>query len=142
MIAFLPDDRAAVREMIRVVKPGGRVIVSAAALEVLRGDDAEAWQERRRYTPAMMRALAEDTGLEVERVSSCRVGVPDHLRSAAVAAAAAARAPAPDRLGHRRAAGADQRRAHLAGPRRSAGAARADAIGSSVLLVAKKRNRV
>lgn len=69
VIAFLPDDRAAVREMARVVKPGGHVVISAAALEMLRGDHSEAWEERRRYTPAMMRALAVDTGLEVERVS-------------------------------------------------------------------------
>jgi SAM-dependent methyltransferase len=69
VLAFLADDRAAVREMVRVVKPGGHVVISVAALEVLRGDHAEAWQEQRRYTPAMLRALAADTGLSVERVS-------------------------------------------------------------------------
>jgi SAM-dependent methyltransferase len=69
VLPFVDDDRSAVREMVRVAKPGGYVMISVAALDLLRGDHAEAWQEQRRYTPAMLRALAADTGLAVERVS-------------------------------------------------------------------------
>jgi SAM-dependent methyltransferase len=65
----LDADMAAVREMARVVRPGGYVVVSAAALEVLRADHAEIWQEFRRYTPASLRQLAEAAGLRVERIS-------------------------------------------------------------------------
>jgi ubiquinone/menaquinone biosynthesis C-methylase UbiE len=62
-------DVAAVREMARIVKPGGVVILTLAALDVLRGDHAEVWQEVRRYTPATARRLVETAGLRPERVS-------------------------------------------------------------------------
>ncbi len=62
-------DVAAVREMARIVKPGGVVVVTLAALDALRGDHAEVWQEVRRYTPATARRLVESAGLTPERVS-------------------------------------------------------------------------
>jgi ubiquinone/menaquinone biosynthesis C-methylase UbiE len=52
-------DVDAVREMARIVRPGGVVIVTLAALEGLRGDHSEVWQELRRYTPATARRLVE-----------------------------------------------------------------------------------
>ena len=69
MMQCIPTDREAVREMARVVKPGGVVVVSMAALDVLHGDHSEVWQEYRRYTRASARALAEQAGLRVERVA-------------------------------------------------------------------------
>lgn len=63
------DDRAAVAEMARVTKRGGSVVLTLAALEMLRGDHAELWREERRYTPATARVLAEQAGLEPLRVS-------------------------------------------------------------------------
>jgi len=65
----LPDDRAVLGEMVRVLKPGGAVVWSAPALEALRGDHSESWEEVRRYTPSLARRLAVDVGLDVERVS-------------------------------------------------------------------------
>jgi SAM-dependent methyltransferase len=65
----LEPDAAVVREMARLVHPGGAVVVTMAALEVLRGDHSVSWQEVRRYTPAMARELFERAGLRVERVS-------------------------------------------------------------------------
>ena len=65
----IPTDREAVREMARVAKPGGAVVVSMAALEILHGDHAEVWKEYRRYNRASARALAEQAGLRVERVA-------------------------------------------------------------------------
>ncbi len=62
---MLPDDRPALAEMARVVRPGGTVVFSAAALEALRGDHSLVWEEARRYTPAMMRALVAGAGLEL-----------------------------------------------------------------------------
>jgi hypothetical protein len=55
--------------MARVTKRGGSVVLTLAALEMLRGDHAEMWQEERRYTPASARALVEQAGLEAVRVS-------------------------------------------------------------------------
>ena len=69
MMQCIPTDREAVREMARVVKPGGVVVVSMAALDVLHGDHSEVWREYRRYTRASARALAEQAGLRVERVA-------------------------------------------------------------------------
>jgi len=62
-------DVDAVREMARIVRPGGAVVMTLAALDVLRGDHAEVWQEVRRYTPATARLLVETAGLRAERVS-------------------------------------------------------------------------
>jgi ubiquinone/menaquinone biosynthesis C-methylase UbiE len=65
----LEADVAALREMARIVRPGGAIIATLAALEVLRGDHSEVWQEVRRYTPATARRLVEAAGLKAERVS-------------------------------------------------------------------------
>jgi len=62
-------DEAAIREMARIIKPGGVVVLTVAALDVLRGDHAEAWREARRYTPSSATRLIEQAGLRAERVS-------------------------------------------------------------------------
>jgi SAM-dependent methyltransferase len=64
----IEGDRAAVREMARIVRPGGAVVVTVAALDILYGDHSEVWEEFRRYTPATARGLLEGAGLRVERV--------------------------------------------------------------------------
>jgi len=69
MMQCIPTDLEAVREMARVLKPGGAVVMSMAALEILHGDHSEVWQEYRRYDRASARALAEQAGLRVERVT-------------------------------------------------------------------------
>jgi ubiquinone/menaquinone biosynthesis C-methylase UbiE len=69
VLQCIPDDRAAVAEMARVTKPGGTVVLTLAAFEMLRGDHAEFWQEERRYTPSMARRLAQQAGLQPLRVS-------------------------------------------------------------------------
>jgi len=69
VLQCVEGDVEAVREMARIVKPGGAVVVTLAALDMLRGDHAEVWQEVRRYTPASARRLIESAGLRVERVS-------------------------------------------------------------------------
>jgi ubiquinone/menaquinone biosynthesis C-methylase UbiE len=63
------DDHLAVREMARIVRPGGTVLLTLAALEVLRGDHAEVWNEVHRYTAATATALVVRAGLEPVRVS-------------------------------------------------------------------------
>ena len=62
-------DVAALREMARIVRPGGAVVVTLAAFSALRGDHAEVWNEVRRYTPATARRLVEAAGLRPERIS-------------------------------------------------------------------------
>jgi SAM-dependent methyltransferase len=69
VLQCVPDDEAGVREMARVIKPGGSIVLTLAALDFLRGDHAIAWQEFRRYTPSLARRLVEGAGLETVRVS-------------------------------------------------------------------------
>jgi len=69
--AWVSDDRAAVAEMARVVRPGGLLLVRVPALMVLWGaHDAEV-QSRHRYTRGELVALLETCGLRVERASYC-----------------------------------------------------------------------
>jgi SAM-dependent methyltransferase len=69
VIQCLEPDAAAVREMARLVRQGGAVVVTMAALELLRGDHSVSWHEVKRYTPASARELFTQAGLRVERVS-------------------------------------------------------------------------
>jgi SAM-dependent methyltransferase len=69
VLQVLEPDVAAVREMARIVRPGGRVVLSVAAFDVLSGDHSEIWKEHRRYTPRTARELVQSAGLTVERVS-------------------------------------------------------------------------
>jgi SAM-dependent methyltransferase len=69
MLQHVEDDQQAVGEMARVLKPGGTLVFTAAAMEWLRGDHSEAWQELRRYTRGSAGALAARAGLEVTRAS-------------------------------------------------------------------------
>lgn len=67
----LPDDseRAAVREMWRILKPGGIALVNVAALDVLRGSHSALTMEVRRYTPARLRDLLTREGFAIERMT-------------------------------------------------------------------------
>jgi len=65
----VPADTEAVREMARLLRPGGSMVLTLAALDALRGDHAISWNELRRYTPRTARRLVEQAGLRVERVS-------------------------------------------------------------------------
>lgn len=67
----LPDpvEHDAIREMWRILKPGGHLLLNVAALEVLRGRHSALSEEVRRYTPARLRSLVEGAGFEIERLT-------------------------------------------------------------------------
>jgi SAM-dependent methyltransferase len=69
--AWVTDDRAAVAEMARVVRPGGLLLVRVPALKMLWGAHDAAVQSRHRYTRRELRTLLEACGLRVERATYC-----------------------------------------------------------------------
>jgi SAM-dependent methyltransferase len=77
VLTVLPDavERAAIREMFRVLKPGGSIVVNVAALELLRGHHAVLSGEARRYTRPLLRRKLEEAGFEVVRVGYTNLSV-------------------------------------------------------------------
>jgi SAM-dependent methyltransferase len=66
---WVEDDRRAVRELARVLRPGGLFLVREPALGALRGAHDEAVHTRHRYTRAELVRLLESEGLRIERAS-------------------------------------------------------------------------
>lgn len=71
VIYSLDDDteRRALAEMRRVLKPGGIVLINAAALDILTGSHSALANERRRYTRGRLHAKLSAAGFEVMRLS-------------------------------------------------------------------------
>lgn len=67
----LPDEaeRRAIAEMWRVLKPGGLVLVNAAALDSLRGSHSTLTNEVRRYTRRQLSDHLTRAGFAVERIT-------------------------------------------------------------------------
>jgi SAM-dependent methyltransferase len=69
VIEHVDDDVAALAELRRVLRPGGRLLVAVPAFMFLWGKQDEVSHHRRRYTaPTLRRALA-DAGFGVDRMS-------------------------------------------------------------------------
>lgn len=63
------DERAAVREMYRVTRPGGYALVNVAAMELLRGDHSVLSRELRRYSRSSLRRLLTGAGFSIIRIT-------------------------------------------------------------------------
>jgi SAM-dependent methyltransferase len=66
---WVTDDRAAVVELARSLRPGGVLLVRVPALAVLWGAHDEAVHSRHRYTRRELTELLRSAGLEVERAT-------------------------------------------------------------------------
>jgi len=71
-VLYCLDDESehqAAREMWRVLKPGGFVLVNVAALAILQGSHSTLTMERRRYTPRRLASLLTSAGFSVTRMT-------------------------------------------------------------------------
>jgi ubiquinone/menaquinone biosynthesis C-methylase UbiE len=64
VLQCVPDDEVAAREIARVLKPGGFVVGTVAALDVLHGDHSVLSEEVRRYTRGSLLRVLGQAGLE------------------------------------------------------------------------------
>ena len=99
VMQYVQDDAAVLKEMARVLKPGGGLVVTAAALDALRGGHAGTWPEVRRYTSGRMRWIVESAGMKVVRMT--------YLFASLFPAMLVVRSLSRD-IGHCRAASSDQ----------------------------------
>lgn len=72
-IEHIPDDQRAMREVARVLRPGGRVLVTVPAYPLLYANNDRIAQHERRYTRPMLREVFAQAGLEVERNTHANV---------------------------------------------------------------------
>lgn len=63
------DERAAIAEMHRLLKPGGFAIVNVAAMEALRGDHSVLSHEIRRYSRSTLRDRLTQAGFSIVRLT-------------------------------------------------------------------------
>jgi ubiquinone/menaquinone biosynthesis C-methylase UbiE len=69
VLQSVPDDTQALREMARILKPGGYVLLNVTAMEWLRGDHSDVWGEQRRYTTEHGAHLLYAAGLQPVRLA-------------------------------------------------------------------------
>jgi SAM-dependent methyltransferase len=70
VIEHTPDDRATLRELRRVCKPGGWLLVTVPAYQALWSEHDEANHHFRRYARRTLRAAALEAGWQVDRMTS------------------------------------------------------------------------
>jgi ubiquinone/menaquinone biosynthesis C-methylase UbiE len=64
-----PAEQSALREMFRVLRPGGFAVINVAALEILKGDHSALGGEVRRYTKRGLGGKLERAGFLVKRLT-------------------------------------------------------------------------
>jgi SAM-dependent methyltransferase len=69
VLEHIPDDAAGLREIHRVLRPGGTVVLTVPAFQVLWGDHDDIYGHYRRYRVSQVAALMAATGFEVIKLS-------------------------------------------------------------------------
>jgi SAM-dependent methyltransferase len=73
VVEHLDDDVAGLREMRRVLRPGGRALLFVPAFMFLWGVQDDVSHHRRRYTLPGLRRVLREAGYEVERASYANI---------------------------------------------------------------------
>jgi SAM-dependent methyltransferase len=73
VVEHLDDDVAGLREMWRVLKPGGRALLFVPAFMFLWGVQDDVSHHRRRYTLPGLRKVVREAGFEVERATYANI---------------------------------------------------------------------
>lgn len=68
-LEHVPEDKLALNELFRVLKPGAIVVINVPAYGWLWGPHDVALMHRRRYTVGSLRKVLEDTGFRVKKCS-------------------------------------------------------------------------
>ena len=66
VLEHLPDDRGAAREMLRILAPGGVLVVTVPAYQFLWSSHDVALGHQRRYRRAQLESVLRDSGLQIE----------------------------------------------------------------------------
>jgi SAM-dependent methyltransferase len=69
VLEHLKDDREAIRELVRILRPDGILVVSVPAFMFLWGDHDTIYGHHRRYTAREMRERLEGAGLRMHKLS-------------------------------------------------------------------------
>jgi SAM-dependent methyltransferase len=64
-----PEERQAIAEMYRLLRPGGHALINVAAMKMLRGDHSAFGGEVRRYSRRELRAHLEAAGFSIVRLT-------------------------------------------------------------------------
>ncbi len=75
VLEHLADDEAALRELLRVTRPGGRLLVTVPAHPWLWSDHDVLAHHERRYTRASLRAVARAAGWSEQRLTGFNVAM-------------------------------------------------------------------